>query len=99
MQYGRLLLLPISVWYTIYTIMIDYAGINIQVKLSNGNVVTLKVDHVNTIGMVKAQIQDELGYPIHQQRLFFAGKGLHDENKLCDYNIQEGHTLDLVLSK
>ena len=49
-----------------------------------------------TIERVKSMIKDKWGFPSNAVRLEFAEQQLEDGNKLIDYNIQDGATLDFV---
>ena len=65
----------------------------------SGDVSTLNVNYLDTIGKVKDQIEDKLGHSVDEQILTYADKEMSDECSVTDYNIQEGSILVLHLRK
>ncbi|KAG6777973.1 hypothetical protein POTOM_017817 [Populus tomentosa] len=71
-------------------------GMQIFVKTSPGKTIALEVDSLDTIGNVKAKIQDKVGSSLDKSTLLFSEKQLEDDGRtLSDYNIKKKSILEL----
>ena len=69
----------------------------IYVKTLTGKIITIKVEPNDTIWLVKILLVFSEGIPPDQQRLFFNGKQLSDNEIVAYYGIMKESTLHLVL--
>jgi len=80
--------------------LIDLVSVDMQIfiKTLTGKVITLEVEPLTAIAVVKEQIEAEEGFPPDQQHLIFRGLELKDDQKsLWYYNIVDKSTLHLKL--
>ena len=82
---------------TFHLVIIARARILIYVKTPGGKTITLTVRASDTIGAIKAKIEDGEGTLPDDQRLSFAGKELEDGRTVSDYGMKNGSTLQLQL--
>ena len=73
---------------TIHLISV-FGKIDIFIK-TNGRTIPLEIEASDSIGRVKAIIQNQVGYSPREQQLTFCGKLLEDQRTLDDYSIQAG---------
>lgn len=66
-------------------------------KTTFSHLVVLQVETSDTIGNVKAKMQDKLGIPTKYQQLVFCGKKLEDVRTLSDYTIRKESIVRLVI--
>ena len=65
----------------------------IFVKTLAGKMISLEVEHSDTIHYLKSKIQDKEGFLINRQRLIYNEIQLEDDLMLSEYNVSDGYTL------
>ena len=68
----------------------------IFVKVTDANTITLDVEASDTIGAVKAKIQDMAGISPDQQHLIYCGEQLFDSLTVNSAALEPGAQLELV---
>lgn len=68
----------------------------ISVKLTNGNSLTMEVESSDSVGSLKTQIQDKLDVPFDEIRILFAGRELTNDETIGGCNITRRSALYLV---
>ena len=81
---------------TLYVVLHDICR-DLSVRTLTGRTFTIAVDSSYTFEDVKANIEYLEGIPVCQQRLFYAGKYMSNEEMLSDYNIGYESCLRLIL--
>jgi ubiquitin C len=74
---------------------LELKPMQIHVVTPAGKKVALTVDPNDKVKDVKRQVARKEGIPVDQQRLEFGGEPLKDDNKLSDYGIQHGDSVDM----
>jgi ubiquitin len=72
-------------------------GGEIFIETVTGKPITIRVAPFDTIGVLKAKIQDKEGIPSDLQRILFNGRVLEDSHVISDWRIRHESTLLLVL--
>ena len=80
---------------TFHLLLRQRGGGGICVKPPIGDLIRFGFYPEKTIGAVKAELQFEVEFPPHQQKLMYKGTELHDDRTLGSYNIGDGSCLDL----
>ena len=82
---------------TLHLVLRLRGGIQIVVKMLNGKPIMLEVEQSDTIGDVKAKVQEKEGIPREQQMLIYNKQKLEDDRTLSHYDIQSEYTVSLVI--
>ncbi|KAK7108510.1 uncharacterized protein [Littorina saxatilis] len=69
----------------------------ITIRRQTGRAMLIEVNLSDTVARVKQKIREQEGIPAEQQTLKLHAKDLMDHLTVCDYNITEGCSLDMIL--
>jgi ubiquitin C len=83
--------------YNVYKESTLCLAMNVLVKTTAGQTISLWVNKSDSIKEVKCKIQDKINVPAYQQRLSLLGNDLEDCCSLYDYSIKRADTLDLCV--
>ena len=87
----------IQMEFTLQLILLrSRGGMQIYVKIPAGKTISLRVDPLDKVWSVKAQLHVLEGMVTDQQCLFLDGEPLEDLQTLSNYNIQQESTLQLM---
>jgi len=70
----------------------------IYVKMMNGYIITLDIEPNSSVALIKRKIEDMEGFCTDQQRLLFRGLPLEDYSTVQQYGIQDGNTINLLIT-
>lgn len=76
----------------------DNKVFQIFIKTLSGKTITITTHDSEPIETIKAKIDDALGMPIHEQKLYWAGKQLENNRTIAEYGISKNITLHLVIN-
>jgi hypothetical protein len=71
--------------------------LNLTVKTVSNDVYRMAISADSSAGILKGRIRDATSISVERQRLIYRGRVLQDDTVLRDYNIEDGHTVHLVV--
>lgn len=74
------------------------APFHVRVQFLDGRSGSIPCRASDSVGEIKALLEERQGVPASQQRLIFAGKQLEDDRSLADYGIVSGSNLTMILA-
>jgi len=72
----------------------------IKIQTLNGRVIEIDLDSSDTVGRIQEILVEKEGIPLHQQRLIFAGKALHEHenDRVSTIGIINGSVVFLIVA-